>query len=79
MFEYVFGIKPDATNNKITWHINLLEKHGIEKYPFGTEGELTLTCEKRNSQDEKPQITIESNVPVTVEIVWGDNKEILDL
>ena len=81
MFEYVFGIKPDASNNKITWHINLTDKHGIEKYPFGTEGELTLICEKRNSEEEKPQIKIESNIPVTVEIIWnkGKNTETINL
>lgn len=79
MFEYVFGIKPDAANNKITWHINRLEKHGIEKYPFGTDGELTLICEKRNSPQEKPNVTVKSNIPVTVEVIWGDNKEILDI
>ena len=77
LFEYVFGIKPDAAQNKITWHINLLEKHGIEKYPFGTEGELTLICEARSSESEKPQVTIKSNIPVEVEILWnkGENSE----
>lgn len=77
LFEYVFGIKPDAAQNKITWHINLLEKHGIEKYPFGTEGELTLICEARSSESEKPQVTIKSNIPVEVEIIWnkGENSE----
>ena len=75
MFEYVFGIKPDASNNKITWHINLTDKHGISKYPFGSEGELTLICEERNSQKEKPQVKIESNIPVTVEIIWNSGKE----
>jgi len=71
MFEYVFGIKPDAENNKIVWHVNLLEKHGIEKYPFGTEGTLTLMCESRENENEEPRITVESSVPVTVEIVYG--------
>lgn len=75
MFEYVFGIKPDASNNKITWHINLLERHGIEKYPFGKNGELTLICEKRNSVAEKPEVTVKSNVPVTVEIIWDNEKQ----
>jgi hypothetical protein len=79
MFEYVFGIKPDASNNKITWYINRLEKHGIEKYPFGTDGELTLICEKRSSVSDKPVVTIKSNVPVTIEIIWGDNKEIIEV
>jgi len=71
MFEYVFGIKPDADKRRIRWDVNLLEKHGIEKYPFGVEGELTLICEARNDVNEKPQITFVSNIPVELEVVWG--------
>ena len=74
LFEYVFGIKPDAAENKITWHLNLLEKHGVEKYPFGIDGELTLLCEERSSEEEKPQVTIKSNISVEVEIVWNEGK-----
>lgn len=79
LFEYVFGIKPDASENKITWHINLLEKHGVQKYPFGIDGELTLICEERSSEEEKPQVTIKSNVPVEVEIIWNkeQNRELI--
>ncbi len=81
MFEYVFGIRPDAEKNKITWHINLTDRHGVEKYPFGKDGELTLICEKRNSEEEKPVVSIKSNVPVTVEIIWNNekSKEIIDV
>lgn len=75
LFEYVFGIKPNAEENKIEWHINLTEKHGVEKYPFGNDGELTLICNERKSIDEEPEITFKSNVPVTLEIVWGTDKK----
>ena len=71
MFEYVFGIKPDADKRRILWDVNLLEKHGIEKYPFGVDGELTLICEARKDVNEKPQITFVSNIPVELEVVWG--------
>lgn len=72
LFEFVFGIKPEADKKKILWDINLLEKHGIERYPFGADGELTLICEARSDINEKPQITCTANVPVELEIVWGD-------
>ncbi len=71
LFEYVFGIKPDARHNRITWHINLTEQHGVKKYPFGSDGQLTLICEARDNPDQKPQITFESNRPVELEIIWG--------
>ncbi len=74
LFEYVFGIKPDAANHKITWHVNLTERHGVEKYPFGQTGELTLICEARADASEEPCVTFESNVPVTLEVVWGDGE-----
>ena len=71
LFEYVFGIKPDAANNKITWHINLLERHGVEKYPNGIDGEFTLICEERDCEEDEPQVTITSDIPLEVEIIWN--------
>ena len=56
------------------WHINLLEEHGVRKYPFGAKGELTLICKPRNSKDEKPKIVFESNIPVELEVIWGEDK-----
>lgn len=75
MFEYVFGIKPNAAENKITWYINLCDRHGIEKYPFGNNGELTLVCEERKNAAEKPVVTIKSDVPVTVELFWDEGRQ----
>jgi hypothetical protein len=71
LFEYIFGIKPDAHNRTILWDVRLLEKHGIDRYPFGREGQLRLLCAERKDENEEPQITLESNVPVTLEVVWG--------
>ncbi|MBQ5592783.1 MAG: glycoside hydrolase [Clostridia bacterium] len=75
MFEYVFGIKPNAAENKITWHINLCERHGVEKYPFGNNGELTLICEERNDTSQTPAVTIEADVPVTVQLIWDEGRK----
>ena len=71
LFEFVFGIKPFASEKKIIWNVELLERHGVERYPFGTDGELTLICEARSSKDEEPNIIAESNAPITLEIYWG--------
>lgn len=72
LFEYVFGIKPDAANATILWDVRLTERHGITNYPFGNNGELTLICEARENENEKPQITFSSNVPVKLHVLWGD-------
>ena len=70
LFEYVFGIIPDAQNRTVTWHINRLERHGIEKYPLG-DATVDLICEARTSADEEPVIHITSDRPVTVNIEWN--------
>ena len=69
-FEYVMGIIPDGQNRKITWHVNLTERHGVEQYPLGTDGELDLICAARKDTSERPTVTVKSNIPVTVEVVW---------
>ncbi len=42
MFEYVFGIRPEASKNTIVWYVNRTERHGIERYPF--KGEAIDLC-----------------------------------
>ncbi len=74
LFEFVFGIKPDAANNKIVWSVQLLEKHGIENYPFGTNGVLNLICQPRSDVNETPQISVKSNIAVDIEVIWGDEE-----
>lgn len=77
MYEYVFGIRPYAQDNKIVWYVNRTERHGVERYPLGSNI-IDLICEKRSSCDEKPRITVKSDTPVTVEVHWEDgNTEII--
>ena len=73
MFEYVFGIRPEASKNTIVWDVNRTERHGIERYPFNGET-IDLVCETRNNENEKPVITVKSPKPIKVELHWGDGK-----
>jgi alpha,alpha-trehalase len=73
MFEYVFGIRPEASKNTIVWYVNRTERHGIERYPFNGET-IDLVCETRNNENEKPVITVKSPKPIKVELHWGDGK-----
>lgn len=75
LFEYVFGIKPDAASNTIRWNIDLTDRFGVEKYPFGTDKTLTLMCEARDSVSQEPQVTIQSDKPVTVQIFWDGGNQ----
>ena len=74
LFEYVFGIQADMQADKIVWRINLTEKHGIENYPFG-DRTVSLVCEARASEFDEPQVTIGSDKPVAVEIIWKGGKK----
>ncbi len=76
MFEYVFGIKAHAQDQKITWHVNLCERHGIEGYRLG-DNVLDLICEERSSADEKPVVTVKAEKPVTVEVIWNGKREVI--
>ena len=75
LFEFVFGIKPDAEHNIICWHIELTERHGVERYPFGNDATLSLLCEARKSERDEPVVQITSDRPVTVEIFWDGGKQ----
>jgi len=71
LFKFVFGIRSNAKDKHITWRVGCTERHGIERYPLGS-GTVDLLCEARQSADERPVITVRSNTPVTVEVIWND-------
>ena len=75
LFESVFGIRAYVPENKIIWDLRLTEAHGIENYPFGKEGVMTLRCE--GWDNGTPKITFQSNIPVTLEVIWGDGQKII--
>ena len=70
LFEYVFGIKPDAESNTIRWNIDLTDKFGVENYPFGKDTTLSLQCSARKDTTEEPHVEIKSDKPVTIQIFW---------
>ena len=74
LFEYVFGIKPYAREKKIVWHLTLTEEHGVRDYPLG-DATVDLVASARTSPEEEPRITVKSNTPVTVEIIWNGKKK----
>ena len=76
MFEYVFGIKPDAQAHKVTWHVSLTDRHGIEQYPLG-DATVDLICEARECDTDEPVINIKSDKPVTVEVFWNVGSKVV--
>ena len=78
MFEYVFGIRSDAQNKKITWYINLTEKHGIRGLRLG-DAVVDLICEARESENDPPALSVKSSLPITVDVICGDHKVTLNV
>ena len=73
LYEYIFGVKSDPVHHKLRWDVRLTEEHGVVDYPFG-DAPITLRCAARASATEEPAITIDSPIPLEVEICWGDGK-----
>jgi hypothetical protein len=79
LLEDVFGITPDANSNQITWHIRLLDEHGVRHYPFGLHGLLDLKCNQRNSQLDRPLIEVHSDIPLTLKVIWEGGTETVNI
>ncbi|MHC4283195.1 MAG: MGH1-like glycoside hydrolase domain-containing protein, partial [Planctomycetota bacterium] len=52
LIEYRIGIKANAPDNVIIWHINTTKRVGIENFWFG-EKTLSLVCEEANSTGDR--------------------------
>ncbi|MBW7454074.1 trehalase family glycosidase [Paenibacillus sepulcri] len=75
LFEYIFGLQPDARQARLVWDIRLLEAHGVSQYPFGREGLIDLSCSKRASGSERPQFTAAANVALELVVKWDGGQE----
>jgi glycogen debranching enzyme len=70
LFEYVFGLRADAFSGRLLWDVRLLENHGVQRYPFGRDGVLDLSCATRSSATQEPKIQVSSTVPLELVIRW---------
>ncbi len=75
LIEFIIGIRGDYVENEIVWDMNLTDRHGIERYPFGPEGSITLTADSRRSANDEPRINVDSNVPFRLRVIYGKDKE----
>ena len=77
LFEYVFGLRPRASQRRLVWDIRLLDEFGVRNYPFGPDGRIDIHCAPRQTADEPPVVRIETNRPVDIELRWqGGRKRI---
>ena len=74
LIEYIIGIRGDYAERRIVWDMNLTEENGIERYPFGPDGMITMKAERRRSAADRPKITVESNIPFELVVLYGDQE-----
>jgi glycogen debranching enzyme len=79
LFEFIFGLQPEAAASRLTWDVRLLEEHGIERCPFGRDGLLDLKSGARSSPHEKPRISVKSNIPLRLIVRWSGGEETIDV
>jgi glycogen debranching enzyme len=78
LFEYVMGLRADAPSGRLLWDVRLLESHGVERYPFGSNGVLDLSCAARGGAGEEPEVEISATVPLEVVVRWdGGQKTVI--
>ena len=74
LIEYIFGVRANLPENHITIDVHLTDAYGIDRYPYGEKGDVSFKVAKRASTAEKPKVTIKTNVPFKVTLMWGDKK-----
>lgn len=76
LIEYLFGIRANVQDGKMTIEVNLTDGYGLSRYPFGKDGLVSIKVKKRTSVEEKPKVTIQTNVPFELTIKWGDHQTV---
>lgn len=55
--------------------MNLTEANGIERYPFGPEGIISLKAEARRSVNDEPHITVDTNIGFELFVLYGEKEK----
>ena len=58
----------------MTRDVNLTDGYGIDRYPYGEDGNISVKVARRSSPTEKPKVTIKTNVPFKMTLMWGSQK-----
>jgi hypothetical protein len=72
--EYILGITVEAEKKTVIWRVSNLERHGINKLAVGRNLTVDLECQRRNSADDKPVITVKCGEKINVKVIYGDGK-----
>jgi hypothetical protein len=76
LFEYVFGLRPDAPARRLVWDVRLLEAHGVRRYPLGPDVSIDLSCAARRAPSDPPVIEAAASGPVELEVRWAGGSRV---
>ena len=79
LFESIFGINVNFMKKTIDWHVNLTDEHGVDRYPIGPDGTLSFKCQARSSVKQKPQVVINSNLELKLNLSWEGGSQTINL
>ncbi|HWP04754.1 MAG TPA: hypothetical protein VNN72_03380, partial [Polyangiaceae bacterium] len=79
LFEYVLGFRADAVNGELFWDLRRTDEHGVYRYPFGAEGSVDLIAAARADANERPALTIKSNVAFRLRVRWAGGEDTIDV
>jgi glycogen debranching enzyme len=79
LFEYVFGLRPDAAARRLVWDVRLTDGHGVRRYPLGPDAVLDLACAPRRSPEESPRVEASATAPVDLEVRWAGGSRVMRL
>ncbi|HET9954597.1 MAG TPA: trehalase family glycosidase [Polyangiaceae bacterium] len=74
-FEFILGLQPQPAQQRLVWNLWNTDELGVDRYPFGQHGSLELRASARASASDRPVVSIKSNVPLTLELVWQGGRE----
>jgi hypothetical protein len=75
LLEHVFGLRFDAARSELTWHVDLLDEHGVRRYPIAGGDQADLWCPARQHAGERPRVQVRSSVPVRVLLHWAGGSQ----
>ena len=79
LLESVFGLRPDVPSRSLLWDVRLTDEHGVNSYPFGVDGLLSLKVARRSDPSEEPVLEVISNVELTLEVRWAGGSRVIQV
>jgi glycogen debranching enzyme len=70
LFEYAFGLRPHAGEQRLLWDLRLTEAHGVDAYPFAAGDTIDLHCARRDDPRSAPEIRVTASCDLQLDLQW---------